>query len=221
MVDNGWVRCYDGGDPSLPFVGSWCMPDEEAFLELIRKVRQGDGEAAAELVRRYEPAIRRAVRFRLADARLRRACDSVDICQAVLGSFFVRVATGQYELDTPEQLLKLLAAMARNKLCKQVERQRAARRDHRRLAGGTVEQHDLIGPDPTPSRQLVARELLEEAQRRLAPEELQLANWRAEGRDWADIAREVGSTPEALRKRLSRAVERVAQGLGLDGAADV
>ena len=40
----------------------------------------------------------------------------MDICQSVLGSFFVRAATGQYKLETPEHLLKLLTTMARNKL---------------------------------------------------------------------------------------------------------
>jgi hypothetical protein len=34
----------------------------------------------------------------------------------VLGSFFVRAALGQYELNRPEQLFKLLASMAHNKL---------------------------------------------------------------------------------------------------------
>ena len=92
------------------------MIDAPAFEELIRRVRAGDPGAAAELVRNYEPAIRRAVRFRLADARLGSLLESMDICQSVLASFFVRVATGQYELETPEQLLKLLTAMARNKL---------------------------------------------------------------------------------------------------------
>ena len=32
----------------------------EGFQVLLRRVRDGDGQAAAELVRRYEPAIRRA-----------------------------------------------------------------------------------------------------------------------------------------------------------------
>ena len=35
---------------------------EESFELLIRRVRDGDEQAAAELVRRYEPAIRRAAR---------------------------------------------------------------------------------------------------------------------------------------------------------------
>ena len=95
------------------------MVEAPTFEELIRRVRAGDQDAAAVLVKRYEPAIRRAVRFRLADARLGTLLDSMDICQSVLASFFVRAATGQYELETPEQLLKLLTAMARNKLTTQ------------------------------------------------------------------------------------------------------
>ena len=56
-----------------------------------------------ELVRDFEPAIRMEVHCRLRDQRLRRAFDSLDICQSVLASFFVRAASGQYELDTPGQ----------------------------------------------------------------------------------------------------------------------
>src|SRR5262245_914953 len=51
------------------------MSDDASFQDLIRRVRGGDDAAAAELVRRYEPAIRRVVRLRLTDARLRRAFD--------------------------------------------------------------------------------------------------------------------------------------------------
>ena len=62
------------------------MVEAPTFEELIRRVRAGDQDAAAVLVRRYEPAIRRAVRFRLADARLGNLLDSMDICQSVLGA---------------------------------------------------------------------------------------------------------------------------------------
>src|SRR5437763_17042036 len=115
------------------------MPEELSFAELIGRVRTGDQDAAAALVRRYEPAIRRAVRIRLADSRLGRVLDSMDICQSVMASFFVRAALGQYELQAPEQLLKLLASMARHKLADQVDRERAACRDNRRAEEGSPE----------------------------------------------------------------------------------
>src|SRR5262245_2798467 len=109
------------------------MSDQPSFTELIRRVRGGDAEAAAEIVRRYEPEVRRAIRLRLTDTGLRRVFDSMDICQSVLGNFFVRAAAGQFELEQPEKLLRLLVEMARNKLHDQVSYHQAARRDQRRL----------------------------------------------------------------------------------------
>src|SRR6266436_4001848 len=102
------------------------MPEFATFQDLIGQVRAGDGEAAAELVRRYEPAIRRAARIRLADSRLRRLFDSMDISQSVFASFFVRAALGQYELEKPERLLGLLVAMSRKKLADHARQQAAA-----------------------------------------------------------------------------------------------
>src|SRR5437588_8674896 len=103
------------------------------FDDLIRRVRAGDSQAAAELVRLYEPAIRREARVRLVDSRLRRLFDSMDIAQSVFASFFVRAALGQYEIEKPEQLLRLLTSMSRKKLVDHAREQQAAKRDHRRL----------------------------------------------------------------------------------------
>ena len=80
------------------------MSEGASFGELISRVRAGDALAAAEVVRRYEPALRRAVRARLRrDPRLCRLLDSVDVSQSVLASFFVRAALGQYDLTTPDR----------------------------------------------------------------------------------------------------------------------
>src|SRR5262249_12856502 len=192
------------------------MSEEIAFQDLIRRVRAGDAKAADELVRSYEPAIRRAARVRLVDARLGRVLDSMDICQSVLASFFVRAALGQYELDKPEQLLKLLATMARNKLADHARQQQAVRRDNRRVEAGSVGERQLAAPGSTPSQHIAAKEIFSEVQKRLTPDERILADHRAQGREWSDIAAELGGTPEALRKRLSRAIDRVADELGLD-----
>ncbi len=193
------------------------MADNESFESFMRRVRGGDEAAAAELVRRYEPEIRREVRLRLTDPRLGRLFDSMDVCQSVLGSFFVRAALGQYELAEPRQLLKLLMAMARNKLAFQVRRQRAGRRDHRRTEGAAEDALEAPAADVSPSRVVAGRDLLEQVRGRLTSEERQLADLKAQGRDWAEIAAAVGGTPEARRKQLSRAIDRVANELGLDG----
>src|SRR5690242_7706534 len=116
------------------------MPEATTFEELMRRVRAWDQDAATELVRRYEAAIRRAVRLRLADSRLGGLFDSMDICQSVLGSFFVRAASGQYDLETPEKVLGLLVAMARNKLASLARRQGARRRGGGLVTTGIQDQ---------------------------------------------------------------------------------
>jgi RNA polymerase sigma-70 factor (ECF subfamily) len=188
------------------------MSEDNPFHDLIRRVRAGDEDAATELVRRYEPHIRRAVRVRL-DPRLERIFDSMDICQSVLRSFFVRTALGQYQLESPQQLMRLLATMARNKLNNEANKQRAGRRDYRRV---TASETDTGGREPTPSRQVAARELLQQARSRFSESELRLLDRREQGHEWNDIAAELGGNAEALRKKLTRAIDRVARQLDLD-----
>jgi RNA polymerase sigma factor (sigma-70 family) len=192
------------------------MSEQESFRELIRRVRSGDAEATTELVRRYEPAIRLAVHVRLTDPGLRRFLDSMDICQSVLMSFFVRAAAGQYELETPEHLLKLLTTMARNKLISQAHKQRAARRDYRRLQHDVSDGRDVIDSSPEPSQVVADQEILHELRSRLTAEERQLAELRALDRSWKEIAAEVGGEPNTLRMRLTRALDRVTHELGLE-----
>jgi RNA polymerase sigma-70 factor (ECF subfamily) len=192
------------------------MADDRGFQDLIRRVRRAEEAAAAELVRTYEPEIRRAVRIRLTDPRLGRLLDSMDICQSVLANFFVRVAAGQFDLDQPEQLLKLLVTMARNKLKDQARKHRAERRDQRRLQDGSPALEAVADGGPTPSGIVAGQEILQEMRKQLSDEERFLADQRALGREWADIAAERHEQPDALRKRLARAVDRVARQLGLD-----
>jgi RNA polymerase sigma-70 factor (ECF subfamily) len=157
------------------------MAEVPSFHEFLRRVREGDAQAASELVRLYEPEIRRAVRVRLSESRLGRVLDSEDVCQSVLANFFVRASAGQFELDNPEQLLRLLVAMARNKLRDKARQQTAQRRDQRRLGDAGPGALDAV-PDSAD----------------------------------ADIAAEVHGSPEALRKKLERAIERVMRRLGLE-----
>jgi RNA polymerase sigma factor (sigma-70 family) len=187
---------------------------DPTFGDLITRVRAGDDAAATDLVRRYEPEIRREVRFLLRDPFLRRSFDSMDICQSVMGSFFLRAALGEYDIDRPEDLIRLLISMTRNKVVDATRRQRAQRRDHRRAT--SLDAVDIEAATPSPSKVVEHRELLSALRGKLNDEERQLADLRAQGREWADIAAEVGGTPDARRKQLSRAIERVSRELGLD-----
>lgn len=192
------------------------MSATDSFAEFVRRVRAGDQEAAAELVRRYESAIRLEVRLRLRDPRLRRAFDSLDICQSVLASFFARAGAGQFEMESPEQLVRLLVGIARNKVAAQARRQQAGVRDHRRAEALDPERCVAVAAGASPSEVVAGRELLERVRQHLSEEERQVSDLRLDGHDWEAIARELGGTPDGRRMQFQRALRRTARALGLD-----
>jgi RNA polymerase sigma-70 factor (ECF subfamily) len=140
----------------------------------------------------------------------------MDICQSVLKSFFLRAAAGQYDLKKPSDLVKLLVAMAQNKLAFQVRKEHSQRRDSRRVVATTTAELNVAAAGPSPSDLVAGQELLQAFRERLSEEEHQLADLRAEGRAWAEIVAQLGGTPQARRMQLTRAIERVALELGLD-----
>jgi RNA polymerase sigma-70 factor (ECF subfamily) len=195
--------------------------DGESFSDLMRRLKAGDEKAATDLIRRYEPQIRRLVRLdsRL-DFRLRRLADSEDICQSVLRLLWQY--RDRLNFDGPGGLYKWLQTVSGHRVSREVRRQRAKRRDQHRVREGAAEDLDEV-PDnsATPSGIASAGELLQKAREKFSPEELQLLELReTEGLSWEEIAAQVGKTPDALRKQLDRACARVCKELDLDEVDD-
>jgi RNA polymerase sigma-70 factor (ECF subfamily) len=192
------------------------VADENSFHGFIRRIRAGDAGAAEEFLRQYEPVIRRQVRYALTDPRLGRLFDAADICQTVLASFFFRASLGQYDLDDPESLLKLLVTMTRRKVALKARQYQARPADRGRVEADGLDER-AAGRGPSPSEQVARRDLAEEVRRRLSAEEQRLAALRLdEGLAWPEVAARLGGTAEARRKQWERAVERVARDLGVD-----
>lgn len=195
-------------------------PDADTFPALIERVRAGDSAAAEVLVRRYEPALRREVRFRLRDAAVRRVTGESDVCQMVLASFFGRAALGQFDLDSPADLLNLLMQIARNKVVDET------RRRHRQKDQGAVVLEPLLTADgearplpvvgPTPSAAVAGRDLVAHLRARMTADERRVCDLRHAGAEWAAIAAELGEEADAVRKRYSRAIDRIAHEAQLD-----
>jgi len=192
------------------------MSVKSSFHDLLHRIRAGDEQAADKVVQLFEPAIRASVHRRLTNARLQPLVDSMDISQSVLKSFFIRAAAGQYELGTPNDLVKLLMRMAHNKLIDQARKHRARRRNIQRREGGSVGEREPVHPGTTPSEQVAKKELLQEIDRRLSPEERKLADLRGQGLEWGAISLQMGGTAQGRRKQLKRALTRVAAELRLD-----
>ena len=190
---------------------------EANFAEFLRRIRSGDEAAAEELVRLYEPLIRREVRLRLEDQRLRRAFDSLDVCQSVFASFFTRISSGEFDLQQRDHLVRLLVTMARNKLASSARREHRQRRDLRRLVmTDPLALEELAGAAPGPSQVLEQREVLERLQGCLTDEERQIAELRSEGTAWDEIADQLGGNGHARRMQFRRSLQRVRSEAGLE-----
>lgn len=186
-----------------------------SFTELIDRVNSGDEQAASQLVKEFEPVVRRELRFRLRDSRARFELESMDISQSVLGNLFVRLATREYDLREPGDLIRLLVTMTRNKIAERLRGQHRQRRDSRRTLSG-VENLSLASSVPTPSRVLAGKELLEQVQQSLSAEERQLVDLRCQGLSWEEIAGSLGGSADARRKQMARAIDEIVRKLKLD-----
>jgi RNA polymerase sigma factor (sigma-70 family) len=193
------------------------MPDETPFQNLIRRVRLRDQQACAELVHTYLPDVLRIVRMQISNLNLQQVIEADDICQIVLANFFIRMADGQFQLNEPAQLKVLLGRMARNQVLDEGRRAQASRRARQRTLQANEAMQQVPSADATPSRIIASSELLAEIYRRMSNEERQVADQRALGTDWQAIAEAMGSSSEAVRKKLSRAYDRVLKELNLSG----
>ena len=184
------------------------------FDELVLRASGRDEVAAAELIRRFEPDLRRLIRSAMTDRGLRRLLDTVDVSQSVLAAFFVRLRAGGYRAIGPRQLASLLELMARHEVIDQARRQRAARR-----GGGAIQlgewRADPAARDREPGDCLADRELLEIVRTRMAEADRELLDSWLAGQSWAEIATRLGGGAEALRKRLGRAITEAAGRLGV------
>ena len=189
----------------------------EDFANYLVRLRRGDEEATRSFVSKYEPFIRRTLRYRISKASLQSAADSVDVCQSVLGGFLLRLAVGEYALASEEDLRRLLVAIANKKFLVLNRRETAAKRDHRQTQSLENTKEIAVIEGDTNNR-LDHAELLHEVMQRLTQDEQKLFAWRREGLAWNTIADQLSEDAMLLRKRLSRALHRVAVELKLEDA---
>lgn len=188
---------------------------DHGFAAMIERIRQGDSTAAEELLRQYEPLVRRQVRMRLSDTRMTRLYDSVDYSQSVFASFFLRAVDGQFEIHEPQDLIRLLVTMTRNKIADSARKQLSDKRDGARSDVESQVFHAVPTTESSPSQLVSFRELLERAKEKMSEEEVAIAELRREGLQWDEIANRLGGTAQSRRMQFSRALERIVKDLDL------
>jgi RNA polymerase sigma factor (sigma-70 family) len=192
--------------------GTLCMSRLE---DLLRRIRGGDQDAAAEFYRVYEPHVRRVIRARMRAQGMRRASDSSDLCQVVLASFLVGSAVGRYDFADSDGLKRLLARIATNRVI-DLGRRPEFRKPIVPVGGDGADEIDVVDRGPGPASQIALYELLEKANRLLTDRERTIAELRKDGLTWEEIGQRLGKNGEAVRKSLDRAARRILLDLGME-----
>jgi RNA polymerase sigma-70 factor, ECF subfamily len=167
----------------------------------MRRFRDGDDGAADRLFRRYAARLRA-----LADGYCRngyeRRFDADDIVQSVFRVFFDGIRRNGYDAPPEGEIWGLLAVLALNKVRKQMEHHRAAKRDVQR----TTSVEDLtegVRADTDEGAAALLKLVLDEQLASLSEANRQIILLRMDGHEVKEIADRVG--------RSRRTVERVLQ----------
>jgi RNA polymerase sigma factor (sigma-70 family) len=178
--------------------------------EFFAKIQGGDEKVVEAMLQEMDPFLRRVIRMRLLDGRLRRAADTTDILQSLLKDFLRQPAAGEPAKSSSGALCAYLAAAVRHKVQTRL-------RKERRHVGSLPEDWEPASPEPDVANRVEDQDLAAAIRGRLDESARLLFDLKAEGLTWQEIAEKTGSRADALRMRLNRAVAAVLTDLGDEG----
>lgn len=171
------------------------------------RVRAGDETAAAQVFHRFAQRLIGLARSRL-DPAVRKKIDPEEVIQSVYKSFFVRLADGQFTLDSWDDLWALLTVLTVRKCGHKVEYFRAARRDvHRELTPPPLPEDvrasvQVVAREPTPEEAVALAETVEELLRSLDRRNREIVSLSLQGHKPAEIAAHCGCTQRTVQRVL-------------------
>ncbi len=192
-------RDCPANDPDAPATD----PQSETDRTLLRRLREGESDAATQLYFRYADKLQRLAQ-RNTNPRMQLRIDPDGIVQSVFRTFFRRVTSGQYDVGESSDLWNLLLVIALNKLRSGVAHHRAAKRDVDRTvampdqavpaASGTAADETALS---------ILRMTIDEILEQWPANQREIIHLRIEGHSVDEISQKVG--------RAKRTVERILQ----------
>lgn len=174
------------------------------LVDFFAILRGDDPQSIDDLLRRIDPFLRRIIRMRLLDGRVRHAVDTTDILQSLLKDFLRRK---DVEVSQTIGLEEWLAAGVRNKIVSRL-------RKERRHAGNRFADLDPTSCVRSPEQEAEDSDFIQVLRGKLSAAEGMLFDLRSQGMAWGEIAAATGNTSDGVRMRLRRAITRVLGELG-------
>jgi RNA polymerase sigma factor (sigma-70 family) len=192
--------------------------EESELRRFLARIRDGDDDAARELLQRYEAKVRLVVRRQL-PRLLRSRFDSLDFVQSIWKSFFRRIKTSPTALEDAENLVGFLARAARNKVIDEYRRASSHKQDMRReesMWEGT-EPRELPDNCDTPREVAEANEALRRLREMVPESRRMIFDLKAEGLTAIEIATRLGLSERTVR----RVIENLRHRAGIDGKGEI
>ncbi len=185
-------------------------PGELSDHSLLRRLKQGEQDAATQLYLRYAQRLLALARSKTS-ASLSRRVDSDEIVQSVFGSFFRGAQQGYYDVPVGEELWKLFLVIALNKIRAKGAFHLAAKRDVRKTADGDMlDKHvDTTQSDDEAALQLLQMTLVE-ALEQLPAAHRRMIELRIEGHEIDEIARRTERSKRTVERMLQEARKQLA-----------
>lgn len=184
------------------------MAETSGDRTLVNLWRKGDQDAAQKLFERYTEKLVSLARRRISE-RLASRVDPEDVVQSVFRTFFHRARQGQFSVNDPDDLCKLLVRITMHKTLRQIEFHKAGKRDPSLEAGQGQESqerlHELLDREPTPEAANTFVDQLESFLGQLAPKEREIVELRMQGYSSEEIADQL----HTYDRRIRRVMERV------------
>src|SRR5438552_1028412 len=110
------------------------MADQSEDIDLVKKWRAGDEDAARQIYNRYVERLLGLARRRLGH-KISSRVDPEDVLQSVFRTFFQRARAGRFEVEDEDDLCKLLVQITVHKTLRKIAAETAAKRNPAKESG--------------------------------------------------------------------------------------
>jgi DNA-directed RNA polymerase specialized sigma24 family protein len=182
----------------------------DKLSDLLALLSQSDSDALGQIMESYGAEIRRFIRFRMRDSVLRRLHDSIDVEQSVFRRFFRRAGKGDLSLATEDELRAYLFTLAKHRVSELKREQSAQKRKANFVEeDSSFQLGQLAGTGGATDSAAAESELMMEVRSIVGTDDWEAVVQRLEERTWKEVARDRGTKPDTLRKRLQTALQLV------------
>jgi RNA polymerase sigma-70 factor (ECF subfamily) len=181
------------------------MDQHDSFVALAQRLRAGDQDAAAQVVRRFTGRLIALARAEL-DARIRAKVDPEDVVQSAYRSFFTRCDAGPFDCATWDELWSLLALITLRKCFNRLAYFRAQCRDvaSEVVPGAREEEGEglwqAIDREPTPPEAAILAETVEQLLRGVDPDDRAIVELSLQGYSAQEVGARLGRAERTVRR---------------------